>query len=152
MSSQAGPVPRAASPLTWGRLAITAQVASIVAGVLAILSYYFIQAFCHRYALGYEPVSVATVSPFSGAAGAAMLAALAAFALRGRARGLVYPQLALWLISLAGSIVAYVRSHALFTEYGHARALIALTLMCDIPVLITIVLLVITMSQSRRGT
>ena len=127
-------------------------MASIVAGVLAILSFYYIQDFCHRYALGYDPVSVATVSPFIGAAGAAMLAALAALALRGRARWLAYPQLALWLIPLAGSIVAYVRSHTLFKESGHARVLIALTLMCDIPVLITIVLLVITMSRSRRGT
>lgn len=152
ISSPAGPVPRAASPLAWGRLAVAAQVASIVAGVLAILSYYFIQDFCHRYALGYDPVSLATVSPYIGAAGAAMLAALAALALRGRARRLAYPQLALWLIPLAGSIVAYVNSHALFKEYGHARVVIALTLMCDIPVLITIVLLVITMSQSRRGT
>lgn len=91
---------------------------SIVAGVLAIISYYYIQDFCYRYALGNEPVSLATVSPYIGAAGAAMLAALAALVLRGRARWLVYSQLALWLIPLAGSIVAYASSHTLFKDYG----------------------------------
>jgi hypothetical protein len=76
--------------------------------------------------------------------------AIRALATNGRARWLYYPQIALWLFVLVASIVLWASVHSLLESVGRPRELLAGLLGCDIPAVIAVVLLALTLWQAWR--
>jgi hypothetical protein len=135
-------------PLAREKLATAAQVAGIAAGILAMGSGQLMWRIALDALLALDgvwspaPSSMTTWNalPFLAPAGAGALVALVALTLGGRARWLRYPQIGLWLLTLASSIyIAAACEH--LAGLGPLCGPLAVG---DVPVVITIVLLALS--------
>jgi hypothetical protein len=130
---------------TWANSASVAQVVAIAAGILAlaseVLMWRDVGYTLAVYASSANPVPARGYLLSFAPAGAGVLVAIAALTLRGRARWLHYPQIGLWLLTLASSIyIAHVAAPITGPLYGPL-------LVGDIPGVISIALLTLSLRR-----
>jgi hypothetical protein len=135
-------------------LFVIAQLVSIIAGIIAIvtankLGSDYIHNFTYSYYSGSHNLTAATISPLIVAAGAGILAAVMALALRGRARWLTFVQIILWLVVIGGSVLVYFSSRPVFKYVGQTGKLLELVLVAGIPAVVAIVFLAATSGRPR---
>lgn len=138
-------------PLTGAKWATAAQVVAVAAGVLAmasgLLMWRIVGYTAANLATGvsFEPNSITNGSDLLSVtpAGAGALVAVAALALRGRARWLRYLQIGLWLLALASSVYI-VNTCAPFTGLGPLSGPLAIG---DISGVVAIVLLTLSLRR-----
>jgi hypothetical protein len=139
-------------PLARETRAAAAQAAGIAAGILAMGSGQLMWGIALYTLLAPDGVwsplpnsmTIWNELPFLAPAGAGTLVAIVALTVRGRARWLRYPQIGLWLLTLASSIYVAATCDP-FTGLGPLCGPLAVG---DVPVIITIVLL--TLSRPSR--
>lgn len=138
----------------WARSAAVAQVVGIAAGFLALACGlvmwrdvgYTMAVYNSPWSFPLPATTPTDEQLAVVPAAAAMLVALVALALRGRARWLHYPQIGLWLLVLASSIYI-ARACAPVTGTG---MLYGPLLAGDVPVVVTVALLTLSLRRPAR--
>jgi hypothetical protein len=132
---------------TWAKSATVAQVVAIAAGILAmaseVLMWRDVGYTLAVYASSANPVPERGYLLSFAPAGAGVLVAIVALTLRGRARWLHYPQIGLWILTLASSVyIAHVGAPVTGPGPLYGPLLVG-----DIPGVITIALLTLNLRR-----
>jgi hypothetical protein len=135
-------------------LTVVAQLVSVAAGVLAIVSANmlgsrYIYDFNNSYYSGKHYLTAGTISPYIVAAAAGILAALVSLALMGRARWLTWVQIVLWLVVVGGAVLAYFSARSVYEYVGQTGKLLGLVLLGGIPAVVAIIFLAVTLGRRR---
>lgn len=137
------------------RLTIAAQVVSIAAGIAAIISAYALGRKYNNvqyFAAGSTTTAklfliLCLVVPFAG-----IIAAVAALSLRGRVRWPGYVQIASWIAVLACGVAVFSTTRAVFDFLADRKGLVGILLAGDIPVVIAIALLALSLRRKPVRT